>query len=94
MERYSLGTRTAAAVFVMQELRPANIEEQLAHLLPNNTPVWKHWRSVVARELQSGKANFRAIAVPPTFNMEEQRLLGTLLADAQSAVDAFAQSKM
>ena len=94
MERYSLGTRTSAAVFIMQELQPANVEEQLALLLPNSTPVWKTWRQVVARELQSGNPNFKAIPTPAAFNADEDRLLRTLLADAQAAVDAFTQSKI
>lgn len=94
MERYSLGTRTSAAVFIMQELQPANVEDQLALLLPNSTPVWKAWRQVVARELQSGNPNFKAIPTPAAFNADEDRLLRTLFADAQAAVDAFTQSKI
>lgn len=94
MERYSLGTRAAAAVFLMQELKPSNVEEQLALLVPNNTPVWKAWREIVASELQGVKPNFRTIAAPPQASQDEDRLLATLLADAQSAIDAFTHVKV
>ncbi|KAH9946396.1 uncharacterized protein BXZ73DRAFT_86525 [Epithele typhae] len=96
MARYSVGTRTAAAVVLMRLLRPADVEEQLARLLPNNTPVWKLWRETVAQRLRSGKPAFVGadvpVPVPATFDMNERRLFHTLLADAQCAVDAFSGS--
>ncbi|PIL23703.1 hypothetical protein GSI_13452 [Ganoderma sinense ZZ0214-1] len=93
MKRYSLGTRTQAAVFLMQVLKPANVEEQLSLLIPNNTPVWKTWRRTVARGLQNSKMDFEGAGydVAGSFNGEEKKLLATLLSDAQSAVDASAK---
>ncbi|KAI0747794.1 hypothetical protein C8Q80DRAFT_1103000 [Daedaleopsis nitida] len=91
MERHSLGTRTMAAVFLMQMLKPAKVEEQLALLLPNNTPVWKAWRQTVARRLQDEKPNFAGAHLQhiSTFTVDETKLLETLFGDAQAAVNAF-----
>ncbi|KAI0807062.1 hypothetical protein C8Q74DRAFT_1225588 [Fomes fomentarius] len=93
MKRYSLGTRTTAVVFLMQVLKPNNVEEQLAALLPNNTPVWKTWRQTVARRLQEEKPTFADAHLhsASTFTTEETKLLGTLFGDAQAAVDAYAK---
>ncbi|TBU28957.1 hypothetical protein BD311DRAFT_308195 [Dichomitus squalens] len=91
MKRYSLGTRTQAAVFLMQVLKPSNVEEQLSLLIPNNTPVWKTWRQTVARRLQDSKPIFDGAEVErsSSFNANEMKLLATLFNDAQAAVDAF-----
>ncbi|RPD79748.1 hypothetical protein L226DRAFT_529951 [Lentinus tigrinus ALCF2SS1-7] len=93
MKRHSLGTRTTTAVFLMQVLRPANIEEQLAILLPNNTPVWRFWRQTVAKRLQAEKPNFIGAQLEnaPAFSADEAKLLTTLFGDAQAAVDGFAK---
>lgn len=93
MKRYSLGTRTTAAVFLMKVLKPNNVEDQLAALLPNNTPVWKTWRQTVARRLQEEKPTFMDAHLhsASTFTAEETKLLGTLFGDAQAAVDAYAK---
>lgn len=91
MKRYSFGTRTQAAVFLMQVLKPANFEEQLSLLIPNNTPIWKTWRQTVARELQHSKPDFDSGAeydISGSFTADEKKLLATLFSDAQSAVDA------
>ncbi|RPD65796.1 hypothetical protein L226DRAFT_178851 [Lentinus tigrinus ALCF2SS1-7] len=90
MKRYSLGTRAATAVFLMQLLKPDNIEEQLALLLPNNTPVWRYWRQTVARRLQEEKPSFAGVPIDATaFRPDELTLLNTLLTDAQTAVDGY-----
>ena len=93
MTRYSLGTRTTTAVFLMQVLKPSNIEEQLALLLPNNTPVWRFWRQTVARRLQTEKPSFVGAQLDgaPAFSADESKLLTTLFGDAQAAVDGFAK---
>ncbi|KAI0670691.1 hypothetical protein C8Q78DRAFT_974899 [Trametes maxima] len=85
--RYSVGTRAAMAVFLMQVLKPTNIEEQLAALIPNNTRVWSTWRKVVAERLSHDKPFFDGDlpATAATFTREEQTLLRTLLGDAQAA---------
>ncbi|KAI0646757.1 hypothetical protein C8Q79DRAFT_583992 [Trametes meyenii] len=85
--RYSLGTRAAMAVFLMQALKPTNVEEQLAALIPNNTRVWSTWRKVVAERLSHDKPFFNGDlpATATTFTREEQTLLRTLLGDAQAA---------
>ena len=90
MRRYSLGTRTQAAVFLMQVLKPSNVEEQLSLLIPNNTPVWKTWRQTVARRLQDSKPIFEGTEIErSSFTLNETKLLATLFNDAQAAVDAF-----
>ncbi|KAI1790720.1 hypothetical protein LXA43DRAFT_468205 [Ganoderma leucocontextum] len=93
MKRYSLGTRTQAAVFLMQVLKPANVEEQLSLLIPNNTPVWKTWRQTVARGLQNSKPDFEGeeYDTAGSFTADEKKLLATLFGDAQSAVNASAK---
>ncbi|KAI0332072.1 hypothetical protein GY45DRAFT_1247321 [Cubamyces sp. BRFM 1775] len=92
MQRYSLGTRSSMAVFLMQVLKPANVEEQLAALIPNKTRVWTTWRQIVARRLRDEKPMFDA-TVRPTgtegFTTEESTLLRTLLGDAQAAVNVY-----
>ncbi len=90
-KRYSLGTRTATAVFLMQLLRPDNVEEQLALLLPNNTPVWRFWRQTVARRLREEKPSFAGVPIDSTFSADETKLLTILLGDAQTAVDGFSK---
>lgn len=93
--RFSLGTRAAMAVFLMQVLKPANIEEQLAALIPNNTRVWSAWRQTVARRLQEEKPSFDA-GLPQeatSFNAEESTLMRTLLGDAQAAVNVYAAAR-
>ena len=93
MTRYSLGTRTTTAVFLMQLLKPDDIEGQLALLLPNNTPVWRFWRQTVARRLREEKPNFAGAAndAAAKFRSDELTLLNTLLSDAQAAVDGYAK---
>lgn len=88
MERYSLGTRTATAVFLAQVLKPTNIEEHLFKFLPNNTPVWKVWRQAVTRKLRGEMSSFRDTDLS-AFDAGERRLLETLFGDAQDAIDAF-----
>ncbi|KAI0822661.1 hypothetical protein BC628DRAFT_656941 [Trametes gibbosa] len=93
--RYSLGTRAAMAVFLMQVLKPTNVEEQLAALIPNNTRVWVVWRKTVARRLQDEKSVFD-VGVPAEaveFNAQEATLLRTLLCDAQAAVNVYVASR-
>ncbi|KAI0637290.1 hypothetical protein C8Q77DRAFT_560230 [Trametes polyzona] len=89
--RFSLGTRSAMAVFLMQVLKPTNIEEQLSILIPNNTRVWQAWRKTVARRLQDEKPSFDG--PPPAeaagFTTEESILMHTLLGDAQAAVNVY-----
>ncbi|KAI0633967.1 hypothetical protein C8Q77DRAFT_714203 [Trametes polyzona] len=92
MRRYNLGTRTTMAVFLMQVLKPTNIEEQLAALIPNNTRVWQAWKKTVARRLRDEKPFFGGAlpAEASDFNAEESVLMRTLLNDAQAAVNVYA----
>ncbi|KAI0371815.1 hypothetical protein BV20DRAFT_166516 [Pilatotrama ljubarskyi] len=97
MKRYSLGTRTAMAVFLVQVLKPADVEEQLAALIPNKTRVWTAWRQIVARRLAEGKPIFDSSLPAPTeaaaFTKEESTLMRTLLGDAQAAVNVYASAR-
>ncbi|KAL7283133.1 hypothetical protein ACG7TL_002559 [Trametes sanguinea] len=96
MRRYSLGTRAAMAVFLMQVLKPTNIEEQLEALVPNKTRAWALWRQTVARRLRDEKPTFN-LAMPAEaseFSTEETTLLRTLLADAQVAVDLYSTARV
>ncbi|KAJ8475132.1 hypothetical protein ONZ51_g6767 [Trametes cubensis] len=96
MQRYSLGSRSAMAVFLMQVLKPANVEEQLAALIPNKTRVWTAWRQIVARRLRDEKPTFEATVRPAgteNFSPEESTLLHTLLGDAQAAVNVYGAAR-
>jgi len=54
VRRFTLGTRTAVAVFVALALRPPNPRDVLDRLLPDNA-TWKIWKNVVTNKLKAGK---------------------------------------
>ncbi|KAI0781259.1 hypothetical protein BD413DRAFT_464439 [Trametes elegans] len=86
LKRYSLGTRAAMAVFLVQVLRPADVEGQLAALIPNNTRVWAVWRRTVASRLAEGKLGAQELPEEAAgLNTQETTLLRTLLGDASTA---------
>ncbi|KAF8432458.1 hypothetical protein L210DRAFT_3333018, partial [Boletus edulis BED1] len=45
--KYTLGTRTAAVVFILLVLQLQDPTKLLDELLLNDTKVWKQWKSVI-----------------------------------------------
>ena len=88
MKRYVLGTRSAAAVFVMAMLKPTNVEKRLFEIIPNGTVVWLLWRERVAQALEVGSHD---PTVPKeemgVLSLQDQQLLQTLIDDAKAALD-------
>ncbi|KAG2135742.1 uncharacterized protein EDB93DRAFT_822588 [Suillus bovinus] len=55
MTKYMLGTRTTMAVFVLLALNPSDPAKVLDDILPNNTKVWRKWKSIIVSKLQDGE---------------------------------------
>ncbi|KAG2752476.1 hypothetical protein P692DRAFT_20951938 [Suillus brevipes Sb2] len=91
MTKYMLGTRTTMAVFVLLALNPSDPAKVLDDILPNDTKVWRRWKSVVLSRLQDGeKMHFQSADWDDgSFNNSDSTLLKTLLGDAQAAYDGY-----
>jgi hypothetical protein len=91
MTKYMLGTRTTMAVFVLLALDPSDPAKVLDDILPNDTKVWRRWKSIVLSRLQDGeKLHFQAADWDDgSFNNSDSTLLKTLLGDAQAAYDGY-----
>ncbi|KAG1735435.1 hypothetical protein EDB19DRAFT_1724415 [Suillus lakei] len=91
MTKYMLGTRTTMAVFVLLALTPSDPAKVLDDILPNDTKVWKRWKSIILSRLQDGeKMHFQSADWDDgNFNGSESTLLKTLLGDAQAAYDGY-----
>ncbi|KAG2343607.1 hypothetical protein BDR05DRAFT_948049 [Suillus weaverae] len=89
--KYMLGTRTTMAVFVLLVLNPSDPAKVLDDILPNDTKVWKKWKSIILSRLQDGeKMHFQpADWDDENFDRSESTLLKTLLGDAQAAYDGY-----
>ncbi|KAH7916220.1 hypothetical protein BJ138DRAFT_1175876 [Hygrophoropsis aurantiaca] len=93
MKRYELKSRTATAVFVVLVLQPANPMKILNQFLPNDTAVWNRWKELVVHKiLQHEKLRFDETEWPQNaieLSEGEQRLLRTLLRDANAAWEGY-----
>ncbi|KAF9226907.1 hypothetical protein BS17DRAFT_512275 [Gyrodon lividus] len=93
LTKYILGTRTSMVVFVLLVLQSEEPAKILEELLPNDTKVWRTWKSTVLKRLldkekiQFGVADWDIDG----FSHQEKALLETLYGDAQSAYDGFVQ---
>ena len=87
LTKFTLGTRTSMAVFVLLALNAEKPEEVLNHLLPNDTEVWKRWKSAILERLKSGKELrfHESDWNDPT----DGNLLKMLYNDAQEAYEGF-----
>lgn len=89
--KYTLGTRTAMSVFALLVLKPSDPEKILQELLPNDTKVWRIFKSTVLQRLRrkevfSFTTNESELApLAPS----ERELLKLLFGDAQSAYDGY-----
>ncbi|KAH9857771.1 hypothetical protein C2E23DRAFT_881340 [Lenzites betulinus] len=94
LEKYHLGTRTAMVTFALLLVAPAEthaLRRVLDDLIPNNTAVWRHWKSEVLRCVEEAfdqdAVTFTFDFKPPAeaFPPEAQWLLNTLFRDADTA---------
>lgn len=101
IKKYSLGTRTTMATFVLLVLKPNNAVLVLNTFLPNESKVWRIWKEAILAklvgkqalyfnysELHDGKLDGREITLDGssvTLEDSEARLLQTLLGDAEAA---------
>ncbi|CDO69120.1 hypothetical protein BN946_scf185042.g22 [Trametes cinnabarina] len=97
--KYEFGTRTAMVVYVLLVLSPAQPSEALRKilddLLPNETPVWNVWKSVVVEKVcsRSEWSDGTHAQGKPVFDRtanhglrgEELKLLHTFFLDAEAA---------
>ena len=91
MRKFKLGSRTAMVVFACLSLQPEtplpNPLKLLNELIPNDTPVWQHWKAVVAHKLATKQPlNFAESEWKlDTLDQEEKDLLQMLFEDAEEA---------
>ncbi|KAH7887335.1 hypothetical protein F5I97DRAFT_1859630 [Phlebopus sp. FC_14] len=93
LTKYVLGTRTSMVIFVLLALNPEEPSKLLEDLLPNDTKVWRAWKSTILRRL-GDKEKFHFDASDwddDKFSQEEKSLLETLYGDAQAAYDGYVQ---
>ncbi|KIK73783.1 hypothetical protein PAXRUDRAFT_177486, partial [Paxillus rubicundulus Ve08.2h10] len=91
--KYYFGTRTSMVVFVLLVLQPEEPSKILNELLPNDTKVWRKFKStIVERLLDKEKLHFEVTdADIDEFTHNERTLLETLYGDAQSAYEGYIQ---
>ncbi|KAJ8585758.1 hypothetical protein M405DRAFT_824370 [Rhizopogon salebrosus TDB-379] len=92
MTKYMLGTRTTMAIFVLLALNPSSDPGRvLDDMLPNDTRVWKKWKSIILSKLKNGEKMHFNIADwdDEHVDAKESTLLKTLLGDAQAAYDGY-----
>lgn len=91
MRKYSLGTRTTMAVFVLLVLRPAKIAKQLDDIIPNDTKVWRIWKETIIGKIERGESFANAMDDIEQGDMDgtEFGLLHILFGDAVTAEKAY-----
>ncbi|KAL4076417.1 hypothetical protein V8B97DRAFT_1921941 [Scleroderma yunnanense] len=93
LTKYMLGTRTSMAVFVLLVLQAEaeEAEKIIDVLLPNDTKVWRKWKSAIINRIKSEKEFI--FDVPDwelsQFTPRETKLLQTLFGDANDAYHGF-----
>ncbi|KAF8123760.1 hypothetical protein EV363DRAFT_1403624 [Boletus edulis] len=89
LTKYTLGTRTAAEVFMLLVLRLQDPTKLLDELLPNDTKVWKPWKTVISEQLRNCRDNSflseSKLGDVDGFTQQEQGLLNLLYDDARAA---------
>lgn len=86
LAKYTLGTYTAAVVFVLLILQPEKKKETLDRLLPNDTKVWRKWKGKIIENLQRGEQLefVDEDSALDDFTQAESFLLKNLYDDAQA----------
>ncbi|KAG1717467.1 uncharacterized protein EDB91DRAFT_1191027 [Suillus paluster] len=87
LRKFLLGTRTTMAVFVLLALKPLHPDKVLDDILPNDTKVWKRWKTTILSRIEQGyEMNFElADWHDESFDEQESTLLKTLFNDAHAA---------
>jgi len=91
LTKFTLGTRTSMAIFVLLVLKPEEPELILDDLLYNDNQVWSWFKATITsrlykkEELRFGPADWGVA----TMSERDQKLLETLYGDAQSAYDGY-----
>ncbi|GBE87514.1 hypothetical protein BKA93DRAFT_730116 [Sparassis latifolia] len=91
--KYSLGTRTTAAIFVLLVLDCLHPEKLLDEMLPNDTKAWRIWKEAVIPRLQSRK-DFQFEGEDwerDDLDSDQKEMLKTLFGDAQAAYLGYLQ---
>jgi len=88
MQKYGLGTRTAAIAFVVLALQPPNPGELFDQLLPN-TETWKIWKTAVGEKVKKGEELVFTDADFSGASKEETSLLDVLFDDATKAYGGY-----
>ncbi|KAF8548213.1 hypothetical protein OG21DRAFT_1516534 [Imleria badia] len=93
LTKYSLGTRTTAVVFMLLVLQPQDPTGLLNALLPNDTKVWKQWKSTILEQLHHPRDQYflsdSKIGDLDGFTQQEQDLLHLLFEDARAAYNGY-----
>ena len=91
MTKYTLGTRTSAVVFMLLVLQSPDPTALLNELLPNDTKVWKQWKTTILEWLRRPNDQSFQLAGKDLsgFTQQEKDLLGVLFEDARSAYNGY-----
>ncbi|KAF8123758.1 hypothetical protein EV363DRAFT_1179059 [Boletus edulis] len=93
LTKYTLGTRTAAVVFILLVLQLQDPTKLLDELLPNDTKVWKQWKTVILEQLRNCRDNSflseSKLGDVDGFTQQEQGLLNLLYDDARAAYNGY-----
>jgi len=93
LTKYTLGTRTTAVVFMLLVLQLQDPTGLLNELLPNDTKVWREWKTTIVAQLRhSNDQSFQfggKVGDLGGFTQQEKDLLGILYEDAKAAYDGY-----
>jgi len=93
LTKYTLGTRTTAVVFILLVLQLQDPTKLLDELLPNDTKVWKQWKTVISEQLHNCRDNAflseSKLGDVDGFTQQEQGLLNLLYDDARAAYKGY-----
>ncbi|KAI0822583.1 hypothetical protein BC628DRAFT_671493 [Trametes gibbosa] len=86
-QRRSFGTRTAQVVYAVLALKATNPRKVLDDLLPNDTPAWRRWKTLLVRGL-SQPESFEFVDADwnsPGLSPADHKVLCGLVQDAEDA---------
>ena len=93
LTKYTLGTRTTAVVFMLLVLQLPDSTGLLNELLPNDTKVWRQWKTTILEQLRRPKDQSLQfggkVGDLNGFTQQEKDLLGLLYEDAKAAYNGY-----
>ncbi|KAF8439819.1 hypothetical protein L210DRAFT_3402134 [Boletus edulis BED1] len=93
LTKYTLGTRTTAVVFMLLVLQLQDPTKLLDEFLPNDTKVWKQWKTVISEQLRHPRDHSflseSNLGDVDGFTQQEQQLLNLLYEDARAAYNGY-----